>query len=59
MGLKLHELKPGMVLGRPLVARDGLPVLVAGTTLTMDLLMRLWQLASIRSLVLPAMVSKG
>lgn len=48
--VEFENLEPGMVLAGPLVTRDGKVLLRTRTTLNEQLIFRLWQLATIRSI---------
>lgn len=49
----ISDLSPGMMLSKPIHAFDGAQVLEGGLKLDEDLVMRIWQLASIRPLIDP------
>lgn len=54
----ISDLAPGMKLSRPIHSFDGTQILEGDLTLDEDLVMRIWQLASIRPLIDPT-VKKG
>lgn len=54
----ISDLTPGMKLSRPIHSFDGTQILEGDLTLDEDLVMRIWQLASIRPLIDPT-VKKG
>lgn len=54
----LNSLEPGMRLSRPLKAFDGKQVLSEDLVLDEDLIVRIWQLAAIRPLNAPVIISK-
>jgi len=56
--VSLGELKPGMLLARPIVTQDGRVVLKANLELTFDIIWRLWQLAALRPLKGPAVIAQ-
>lgn len=49
----ISDLTPGMMLAKPIHAFDGAQVLEGGLKLDEDLVMRIWQLSSIRPLIDP------
>ncbi|WKZ57637.1 MAG: hypothetical protein QY326_02940 [Bdellovibrionota bacterium] len=56
--IPLNSLEPGMRLSRPLRAFDGKQVLSEDLVLDEDLIMRIWQLAAIRPLNAPVIITK-
>lgn len=54
--MSLYNLKPGMLLARPMVSAAGRVVVRANTQLDDDIIKRLWQLAAVVPLRLPAYI---
>ena len=56
MALPLTQLQPGMTVAQPVMAFDGTTLLKSGLVLDNDLILRLWQLSSIKPLLIPMVV---
>jgi response regulator RpfG family c-di-GMP phosphodiesterase len=50
LSVTVQDLKPGMLLARPLLTNDGKVILMADTRLTQDIISRIWTLAAVRPL---------
>ena len=57
LAIQIADLKPGMLLVRPLLSWDGKVILEADTSLDQELIERLWQLATIRPFKPPVLVA--
>lgn len=57
VNVDLFNLRPGMQLVRPILARDGTVILTADIRLSREIIARLWQLAAIRPLRTPVAVA--
>lgn len=55
--ISIAELLPGMRLTRPIIAFDGAQILTGGVLLDQDLIWRIWQMAALRPLNMPMVIT--